>query len=114
MLKAICLGIQKRYEIVFLEIGMEEDHVHFFVQSVPTKSPKQLVQIIKSITAKKIFQIYPDIKEKLWGGAFWTAGYYVNTVGRHANESTISNYVKNQGKSDYETIYQDVQFELFE
>jgi len=108
------LGLQKRYEIAFLEIGMEEDHVHFLVQSVPAMSAKQIVQTIKSITARKIFQICPAVKQMLWGGSFWTAGYYVNTVSRHGNESTISNYVKNQGKSDYEVIHKVNQLELFE
>ena len=64
--------------------------------------------------AKKIFQICPEVKQKLWGGAFWTAGYYVYTVSRHGNEFTISNYVKNQGKSDYEVIHKSDQLELFE
>ena len=94
ILKAVCLGLEERYEMTFLEIGMEEDHAHFLVQSVPTKSPKQIVQTIKSITAKKIFQICPEVKEKLWGGSFWTSGYFVNTVSRHGNESTITNYVR--------------------
>jgi len=53
--KAVCLGMQKIYDIAFLEIGMEDDHVHFLVQSVPAMSPKQPVQTIKSVTAKKIF-----------------------------------------------------------
>ena len=113
LLRGICLGLQQRYELKFLEIGMEEDHVHFLIQSVPAQSPKQLVQTIKSVTAKKIFQLCPEIKEKLWGGAFWTSGYYVNTVGRHANETTIANYVRNQGTNRYEPIYQDLQLELF-
>ena len=114
ILRAVCLGLQKRYEIAFIEIGMEEDHVHFLVQSIPAMSPKQIVQTIKSITAKKIFQICPEVKQMLWGGAFWTTGYYVNTVSRHGNESTISNYVKNQGKSDYKVIHKADQLELFE
>ena len=113
ILKAVCLGLEQRYEIAFLEIGMEEDHAHFLVQSVPTKSPKQIVQTIKSITAKKIFQICPEVKEMLWGGAFWTTGYYVNTVSRHGNESTITNYVRNQGNTDYEIIHKYKQLELF-
>ena len=53
-LKEVCLEISKRYEIIFIEIGTDEDHVHFLVQSVPMYSPKKLVQTIKSITAKKI------------------------------------------------------------
>lgn len=51
VLKDVCLDIAKRYEIIFLEIGVDKDHVHFLVQSVPMYSPKKVVQIIKSITA---------------------------------------------------------------
>ena len=114
ILRAICVGLQKRYEMSFIEIGIEEDHIHFLVQSVPAMSPKQIVQTIKSITGKKIFQICPEVKQMLWGGAFWTTGYYVNTVSRHGNESTISKYVKNQGKTGYEVIHKANQLELFE
>ena len=85
-------------------MGTDEDHVHFLVQSVPTLSPKQIVQTVKSITAIKIFKMHPEVKKYLWGGEFWTDGYYVNTVGRYGNEQVIANYVKNQGKN-YERIY---------
>ena len=111
MLRVICIGIEKRYEIRFLEIGLEEDHVHFLVQSVPTYSPKKIVQTIKSITAKKIFLMCPEVREILWGGEFWTKGYYVNTVSKHGNETVISNYVRGQGKKEYEEVYK--QQELF-
>ncbi len=76
-LREICEGIEARYEIKFLEIGAEKDHVHFLVQSVPTNSPAKIVQTIKSITAKKIFEACPEVKKALWGGEFWTRGYYV-------------------------------------
>ena len=39
----VCEEISKRYEIVFLEIGTDSDHVHFLVQSVPMYSPKKIV-----------------------------------------------------------------------
>jgi len=42
---------------------------------------KSIVQTVKSITAKELFRLNPEVKQKLWGGNFWTAGYYVNTVG---------------------------------
>ena len=83
----------------FLEIGADEDHVHFLVQSVPVKSPKEIVQIIKSITASQIFERHPEVKEFLWGGKFWTSGYYINTVGLYAGADVIKNYVKEQGKN---------------
>ena len=56
VLKEICLGIGKRYQVKFLEIGTDKDHVHFLVQSVPSYSVTHLVTLIKSITARKIFK----------------------------------------------------------
>ena len=111
----VCQGIEARYEINFLEIGTEKDHVHFLVQSVPTYSPAKIVQTIKSITAKKIFEACPEVKKELWGGEFWTRGYYVGTVGEHGDEEIISRYVKNQGRNpeEYKKIYENKQLELF-
>lgn len=97
-LKEICGEIQKRYEIEFLEIGSDDDHVHFLVQSVPMYSPKQLVQIIKSHTAREIFKQCPEVKKYLWGGKFWSEGYFVSTVGAHQTEELIKSYVQQQGK----------------
>ncbi|MFH2077076.1 MAG: IS200/IS605 family transposase, partial [Pseudomonadota bacterium] len=50
-LRDVCLEISKRYEIRFLEIGTDMDHVHFLVQTVPMYSPRKIVQTIESITA---------------------------------------------------------------
>ena len=103
-LEKTCLGIGERHEIHFVEIGMDEDHVHFLVQSVPSLSPTQIVQCIKSITAKEIYRQHPEVRRVLWGGHIWTAGYYINTVGAYANEEVIRNYVEKQGKQ-YQKIY---------
>lgn len=112
-LREVCLEISKRYEIVFLEIGTDKDHVHFLVQSVPMLSPKRIVQIIKSITAREIFRACPEVKKQLWGGEFWTDGYFVSTVGQHGNESVIKKYIQNQGaESQYEQLHKE-QLNLF-
>ena len=105
-LKDICLNISERYEIHFVEIGYESDHVHFLVQSVPKLSVSDIAKTIKSITAKQLFAFHPEIKAKLWGGNFWTSGYYANTVGQYANEEVIRKYVENQGKEKtYKKVY---------
>ena len=70
ILKEVCLEISKRYEIEFIEIGTDRDHVHFLIQSVPMYSPKWIIQIVKSITARKIFEKAPEVKRQLWGGKF--------------------------------------------
>ena len=103
-LKTTCLGIDERYEIHFVEIGIDEDHVHFLVQSVPSLSPTQIVQSIKSITAKEIYRYHPEVKKVLWSGHIWTTGYYINTVGAYANEEVIRDYVEKQGKQ-YQQLY---------
>lgn len=105
-LKDICLQISERYEIHFIEIGNESDHVHFLVQSVPRMNVSEIIRTIKSITAKQLFQRHPEIKAKLWGGNFWTSGYYANTVGQYGNEEVIRKYIENQGEQqDYKKIY---------
>ena len=97
VLKEVCLEIADRYEIEFLEIGVDADHVHFLVQSVPMYSPTKIVRIIKSITAREIFIRIPEVKKQLWGGEFWSKAFYISTVGKYGDERMIASYVKNQG-----------------
>ena len=108
-LREICQGIELRFEwIKFLEIGTDNNHVHFLVQSMPNKSPSEIIRTIKSITARRIFAEHPEVKKQLWGGELWTDGYFVSTVGRNGNEKVIAEYVKNQGKQDdgeYKQLY---------
>ena len=112
-IKDVCFEIAKRYEIHFLEIGADKDHVHFLVQSVPTYSPTKIVRTIKSITAREIFRAIPSVKKQLWGGEFWTDGYFVNTVGRKGSEEAIRQYVKEQGREkEYKQIHAE-QLKLF-
>ena len=114
VLKEVCLEIAKRYEIRFLEIGTDKDHAHFLIQSIPTYSPSKIVPMIKSLTAREVFARVPAVKKQLWGGAFWTDGYYVSTVGQHATETTIRNYVKRQGREqEYQRLHMQ-QLKLFD
>ena len=113
-LKNICLEISERYEIHFVEIGTDQDHVHFLVQSIPTYSPTKIVRTIKSITAREIFRRVPSVKKTLWGGEFWTNGYYISTVGKKGNEATIQNYVQTQGQSNNYVQLHKAQLRLFE
>lgn len=109
IIKEICLDIAKRYEVHFLEIGADLDHIHFLIQTVPTISPSKLAQIIKSITARELKKRMPEIRDQLWGASVWTNGYFINTVGRSSTEHVISTYVRNQGskQEQYTKIYSD-------
>lgn len=72
-------------------------------------SVKSIVQAVKSITAKELFRLHPEVKSKLWGGHFWTEGYYLNTVGQYANEEVIQRYIQEQGedKNTYKKLHKN-------
>ena len=114
VLREVCLEIEKRYEIKFIEKGTDKDHVHFLIQSVPMYSAKKIIQTVKSLTAREILRRVPEVKKQLWGGEFWTDGYYVSTVGQKGSEETIRKYVQEQGKEqEYKRIHRDGQLKLF-
>ena len=112
VLKEVCLAISARYQMKFLEIGTDKDHVHFLIQSVPTYSVTKIVRMLKSVTAREIFRRCPQVKKQLWGGEFWTDGFFASTVGKHGNEAMISEYVKKQG-NEYQKLHSDHQLALF-
>ena len=105
-LREACEEISKRYDIKFLEIGVDEDHVHFLIQSTPRISPSQIMKTVKSITSREIFKKCPNVKKELWGGELWSDGYFASTVGRHGNERQIEDYVKKQGKA-YKKLHEE-------
>ena len=96
--KEICGGLEERYTMKFETMGFDEDHVHFMLQSVPKYSASQIFRLVKSITARKLFEKHPEIKKELWGGEFWSDGGYVGTVGEGINADIIRNYIKKQGR----------------
>ncbi|MCJ7789665.1 MAG: IS200/IS605 family transposase [Candidatus Atribacteria bacterium] len=105
-LKDICLEISKKYEISFLEIGTDKNHVHFLIQLIPKYSVIEIIRMIKSITAKKISEKHPEVKKQLWGGKFWSDGFFVNTVSKFGSEDTIRKYVRNQGmEKEYKKLH---------
>lgn len=113
IIKETCLEISRRYQIHFLEIGTDKDHVHFLIQSVPTYAPTKISRTVKSITAREVFARAPEIRKQLWGGEFWSDGYFVSTVGKNGTEVSIQQYVKNQGaEQDYVQLHKD-QLRLF-
>lgn len=66
----VCMEINEKYGLDFVEIGTDGNHIHYLIQSPPKYSPTQIVTMIKSMTARMIFKINPEVKKKLWGGEF--------------------------------------------
>ena len=80
-LKEISKGFEERFELDMNQIGCDENHIHILASFHPKYSIGQFVRLYKSITARQIFLKFPELKKDLWGGEFWTDGYYVATVG---------------------------------
>lgn len=91
-------GISERYAIEMEAIGCDKDHIHLLCGAHPKLAPGRIVQIFKSITAREIYRRNPALKKELWGGEFWTDGYYVATVGERGDWDTVEKYVQNHGK----------------
>ena len=76
VLKEVCLKIDERYQMKYLETGTDKDHAHSLFQSVPTYGVTKIVRMLKSVTAREIFRRCPQVKKQLWGGEFWTDGFF--------------------------------------
>lgn len=91
--------IEERYEIKIEQIGIDTNHVHYLISAVPRYAPAEIIQIIKSLTAREMFKKHEDLREELWGGELWSDGYYVATVGEGANRDVIRVYISKQGEN---------------
>ena len=90
-------GIEERYDLQIEQFGDDKNHVHVLVSFHPKYSLGQVVRLFKSITAKQVFATHPALKKDLWGGEFWTDGYYAATVSTGGTWAVVEQYIKNQG-----------------
>jgi putative transposase len=95
-LKEIFEGIAERYEFDIDTMEIMKDHVHLFIGAPPRYSPSRIVQIMKSISVKKIFKEFPEVREQLWGGELWSDGYFVRSTGDKVTAEVIRKYIKHQ------------------
>ncbi|MCH7559740.1 MAG: IS200/IS605 family transposase [Planctomycetes bacterium] len=96
VLKGIIEKIGYDYDIDIVELEIPEDHLHMVVRGEPKMAPSDVMQVIKSISAREFFRRFPEIKRRyFWGGKLWTKSYFVETIG-NTDEETIREYVQNQ------------------
>jgi putative transposase len=99
-LKEIFKRISEEYGFEIDTMEVVEDHVHVFLGVPPRYSPAQLVQIMKSISAKEVFKKFPDIRKQLWAGELWNDGYFVRSVGDEVTADIIRRYIEYQNHED--------------
>ena len=86
--------IMENMEIEVMEMEVAKEHIHLFVSIPPKYSVGEVVRKMKSISAKEIFRRHPEVKRELWGGEFWSDGYFVRTVGDKVTSDVIKKYIK--------------------
>ncbi len=96
-LMSVTQEIAARYEIEVETLGTDDNHIHLLCSAHPKLSPGDIVRIYKSITARELFQRVPALKKELWGGQFWSDGYFVATVGQRGGYQALVRYITNQG-----------------
>ena len=96
---AIAQDIGERYDIEFEKLGTDGDHIHLLCSFPPKYGGSDVVRIFKSITARELFKRFPALKKDLWGGEFWSDGFYFATVSERGDWKTVERYVANQGKT---------------
>ncbi|HLD71512.1 MAG TPA: IS200/IS605 family transposase [Candidatus Peribacteraceae bacterium] len=90
-------GFKERFAVDIHEIGFDGNHIHILCQFLPKYSGGQVIGLIKKLTAKQALKL-PQVKQELWGGEFWTDGYYIGTISNRGNRKIIEQYIRNQGK----------------
>jgi len=98
-IKRLTQELEERYEFEMEQIGCDLDHIHLLCSFHPKYGGGQIVRLYKSNTARELFRKFPDLKKSLWGGEFWSDGYYLATVGEKGNWNAVERYVRNQGKT---------------
>ena len=91
------IAADKGFTVHLFECG-EGDHVHCFVSGPPKLSITDIVKYLKGIAGRKLFEQFPEIREKLWKGQLWNHSYYVETIGS-VSEENIRRYIENQTKA---------------
>jgi len=99
IIREVSESIAERYEVEMERVGCDLNHIHVLCGAHPKYAPGQLVRLFKSITAREVFRRVKGLRQELWGGEFWSDGYYVATVGERGDWSVVEKYVRNQGHS---------------
>ena len=100
--------IGKRYWYEIEEVGTDGDNVHVFVGAGGRWAPSRIMQVMKSITAREMFRVHPEIRGVLWGGEFWSDGGYIGTVGEGTTEEVVKRYIQQQGSPAEKAMYRQL------
>ena len=99
-LKEVFQRIAEEYGFHIDIMEVMEDHVHIFTEAPPKYSPADVVQIMKSISARETFKKFPKLRKQLWAGELWNDGYFVRSVGDKVTADVIRHYIEYQAHEE--------------
>jgi putative transposase len=99
-LKEIFEQIAEEYDFRIMTMEIMVDHVHILVEAPPSYSPSHLVQVLKSISARELYQKFPKMKQQMWSGKIWNEGYFVRSIGDKVTADVIKKYIRYQKRED--------------
>ena len=78
----------------WLIVAMEvmPDHVHLFLNGLPTDSPSDMMAKVKGVTSRRLRQ---EFKHLAHLPSLWTRSFFVSTAGNVSSE-TVKRYVEEQ------------------
>jgi putative transposase len=89
LLETVCR--ERGWRVISKQI--HPDHIHLFVSIPPAIAVADAVKVLKGVSARHLFQRFPALKKRLWGGHLWSPSYYVGTAGT-LSATTIQRYIE--------------------
>jgi putative transposase len=91
ILKKICEEKKMKIE----ELAIMPDHVHIVVHVKPSISLGKATQLLKGRSSYEMFKKHPNLRNRYWGGHYWSPGKFYRSVGSIDLEQT-KKYVREQ------------------
>jgi len=95
-LKEVNRNVAEKFGVEILKQETDLDHIHIIFSSKPQIQLSKFINSLKSVSARLIFQNFPEVKKQLWEGHFWSPSYFIASVGEVKLED-IKRYVQSQG-----------------
>ena len=92
--------IAEKYDMFVLAIGVDEDHVHVYVEIPPQLAVGTAVRMFKSLSARYMVRRFPSLNKYFWGGPMWSPSYFVRSVGEGVTAETVRKYIATHDDKD--------------
>ena len=98
--KTLLKDLAEEYHFSILAMEVMPDHIHLLVDVRPQFYIPDMLRILKGGTARKLFEMHPQIKQQLWGGHLWNPSYCVVTVSDRSCKQ-VEEYIENQKEKEW-------------